>query len=66
MSSLTVAALAATINDDAENLRHFWVCAALREQTAFWAEPHHRALLGDDAQRILDYYIETKEVAARA
>ena len=63
MSNLTVADLAASINDDAAHFRHFWVCAALREQTAFWAAPHHRALLGEDAQRILDYYIETKREA---
>jgi hypothetical protein len=63
MSDLTVASLAASINDDAAHFRHFWVCAAMREQTQFWTAPAHRALLCPDAQRILDYYIETKREA---
>lgn len=55
---MTLAEFAATINDDAEHYRYFWVCAAMqgRHQTEFWAVPAHRILLRPDVQVILDAY----------
>lgn len=63
MAPLTVQDLAAMINDDAEHYRYFWVCAAMKQQTDFWAEPRRRALLRPDVQVILDHYIAERPAA---